>query len=1274
MAEFKIYERQMSGVATVFRLNVLKRTGVLAFRLNQAYNTACYKLGWACSLAVNRAVVGCFLRLKGNDREEKSAYSRTVRQLDNYEDRTEDYTVRACSRQAIRPISVPETSEEVRKYDLPLKSIGRPSRPLTLAEPQATASHANTVLYKSEELCQRVSSLMDRISTTKQHKLSIETSSQVPTSRLNLYIPDVQVESPLSPMTTMSMGGLDSDRQLTQRSNKLQNEIRRLERAEKLWNLWKGWKNYVEQRKISHLKHAIAVKTAYNRRARLFLIALKATVRTANYKQECIGLATAFRTTRTTARVLRLLSKSAKKEGIRSKAEQLYTKRAWKRVVKVLYRRAQGKIATNAKLMTHREKLSHRSKAKFFSLLHIQSKILAREGRQKTIAETYDNSKKANLVFRGLSVAVQEGKVQRRKEAKASLCFFRNSGRKHFKIFKVAVKLSAFYHGLLVSATEYYLDTNYRRGFDALAKLRKARTSRKLYAQKATTHYKNRRRAMALRGLRVYTSSLRSYADKIETTVRRRHEHLAIKAISAWSLWAPKRTGLRSANLAWQESKDVQLRQDLFYIWLSRTEDSVARHQDLLYDGVKNSVRRVLRAWRKKAASLIHKRDKEQQRIYKFDVGVARRILSRWRDVSSLKLRHRDEKAEAVAHFTRKHYWKWRALFKKRNVFRRILSRGGKKAAFYTWASFAAQTRKEFKQYKAAILLNSLHLKRSQFKIWLDKTSSNKEAKMKDLTLRSYLKGKEKELKRNALKALFENSTSKQKTKLMKRVAVSHDLSIKLATGFGRWYRKVRYSTARRHLTSKVLKGWKGVSSALAWQNQVVEAFKKQQASMKGFRGLQLAVTKHNLELETKVNQFRLSTGLLRWGQYLEDSKNSYRFMQKMQRKADEFAEVSGLFRGLQKLKQNSDKSSLMKAAQQHCYLLQLRKGVNRWKKFHDRILKPLAKARIATASLKTTQHKNAFKHWNAFAKSSAANRRLEQRKAFYHQRQSARLLLKWNNITSQQAHYRASADKLCTISLKSRVFKGFEVLHQLKSEKAARDLNQCKVIRFHRLRVWLARLHAATSAKRDESKANDLALAYNKQSLVKFGLAALKRGCIAVRKSQRKLPQLFYEYCQKKAIALCKFHETIPILLESSLPSDQKKTIKRSGQEDLPDAVVNTLLNQVKKRWTDPRIDSYSKVLSFNVPISKPATTLGKLFCCWRTAATLSSIVKESRADETNRRQMLKRSLLSWRKLSILAKARSRTISTAVLFHRYKLRHRTMKAIKRLLRKVSFK
>jgi hypothetical protein len=117
------------------------------------------------------------------------------------------------------------------------------------------------------------------------------------------------------------MGDLDSDRQLTQRSNKLQNEISKLERAEKLWEIWKEWKDYVMHRKIVSLKKHIAAKTAHNRRVRLFFVAMQGVVRGRRFKRERANVAAAFYRTRVQAKIIKILQKETAKEQFKDKAE-----------------------------------------------------------------------------------------------------------------------------------------------------------------------------------------------------------------------------------------------------------------------------------------------------------------------------------------------------------------------------------------------------------------------------------------------------------------------------------------------------------------------------------------------------------------------------------------------------------------------------------------------------------------------------------------------------------------------------------------------------------------------------------------------------------------------------------------------------------------------------------------------------------------------------------------------------------------------------------------
>jgi hypothetical protein len=127
-------------------------------------------------------------------------------------------------------------------------------------------------------------------------------------------------------------------------------------------------------------------------------------------------------------------------------------------------------------------------------------------------------------------------------------------------------------------------------------------------------------------------------------------------------------------------------------------------------------------------------------------------------------------------------------------------------------------------------------------------------------------------------------------------------------------------------------------------------------------------------------------------------------------------------------------------------------------------------------------------------------------------------------------------------------------------------------------------------------------------------------------------------------------------------------------SEAGLPDEVLTDLLYRVQATTGDPRINAYAKVLSFEVPQHQAPSSLGRLFCYWKTAASFNRVVKESRANEANRWRLMTSCWRSWRRVAVLSKVRMRTLSTAELFHRFKLRHRAMRGWRRQLRKVLFK
>lgn len=114
-----------------------------------------------------------------------------------------------------------------RSYDKPFK-----------ADPPAVKYHSRDITVKSEEISQRISSLMERIQSKEfspQHFSSMETPTSQKSLKLNLYIPRTTLQD--SPLSSLSLGGLDTDRAskiLTNRSDRLKEELDDMENSEYL--------------------------------------------------------------------------------------------------------------------------------------------------------------------------------------------------------------------------------------------------------------------------------------------------------------------------------------------------------------------------------------------------------------------------------------------------------------------------------------------------------------------------------------------------------------------------------------------------------------------------------------------------------------------------------------------------------------------------------------------------------------------------------------------------------------------------------------------------------------------------------------------------------------------------------------------------------------------------------------------------------------------------------------------------------------------------------
>jgi hypothetical protein len=540
-------------------------------------------------------------------------------------------------------------------------------------------------------------------------------------------------------------------------------------------------------------------------------------------------------------------------------------------------------------------------------------------------------------VFKALLEATTTAVIQRSKEGKAAYCFFRNSGRKHFKMFRVATKLSAYYHNLLTRAQDYYLDVHYRKGFDSLASLHRTRRSAALLEVKAASYFKEVRSFKVMTVLRRWASKHKAKSLKMRRAESHRQRKNALKALQSWAGWAPKQAMLKSAELDWQEAKNARLIQSAFDHWVSQAEDSVVHHQDLLHSSLRNSVKRVLKAWKMTAGAMALKKSAEQTCFYKFDKGVARRIFAVWSRTARLQAQRRDNKEQAGVHYMKKQYLKWRTHYRRRELFRHLLDKYGKKSYFYFWATYSARTRLEFRQHKAACAFNAHTLTRKAFEDWAASAREQRDQRQKEQALQTSDKRRHRTLVRKGLDALQVNAVSKRKGRAADASASSHYKSAQLSKGLSRWHAKVNTSASRRQLTLRALKGWRRVASKRIVQRELANNFRDRQVALLCLKMMQCAAKQKLKQFDTKAVRFRLSVGLSRWLRHMEEVKASYRTVQRMLTRADEHAEVSALFRGLKRLKENSLKNSLMHRARKHFLQSQQRLGLLRWKGYYAR-------------------------------------------------------------------------------------------------------------------------------------------------------------------------------------------------------------------------------------------------------------------------------------------------------------------------------------------------
>ncbi|CAG9326479.1 unnamed protein product [Blepharisma stoltei] len=292
-----------------------------------------------------------------------------------------------------------------RTIDKPLKSETPPMK-----------YHAIDVTVKSEALSQRINSLMERIQSkdfSPENYASLETPTSVKSSKVNLYIPSTS--SPGSPLSTMTMGALDTDRTsqiLSKRSEKIQEELESMDNFEYAWKLFKAWKNYVMKKKIRKLKLDIAERNIFIRRCRLAFKAIseisKKQIRKKNKNKLALGcyaqtlLKTAIRKLKEGTR------KTAERYCHRLKSQRNFMKKclsSWNFVAKKM-------ILNKEKIEKMNRKINKRIKVRFFHYLAIVTKLINMENQQNDLALIFWHDRILNWTFKWLREAVKISKKE----------------------------------------------------------------------------------------------------------------------------------------------------------------------------------------------------------------------------------------------------------------------------------------------------------------------------------------------------------------------------------------------------------------------------------------------------------------------------------------------------------------------------------------------------------------------------------------------------------------------------------------------------------------------------------------------------------------------------------------------------------------------------------------------------------------------------------------------------------------------------------------------
>ena len=1229
---YSVMRRKRRNIAERFRTNVLLRTGLRAFQDWYRKNSACYQVAWQLNKQVKYRLVEALVALQTCSRSPEPVDT-SISAILNYR-RTETPLSGGLS-ESLRPLHTRSDLETKGKslktllgtllfrrvfpdsshsdLNLPIQeSLMRTLKSKTAAATSPVSTRAFEALRKSERLSQKVSSIIQMLSSGKSGESdtfrSIQSRESTPKRSLNLRIPTSHSSASSPPLSPISMSDLESDtsrlRHLRRVTSDLPSsrsvtdlEIGHLDDYERLLQVWKAWKDFILQRKLKTLKYRIGEKSAKLRNLRKVWNGMRVWKGKGREKRDKKLLAQYFYCNHLKKKTFRRLHSILLLLIQKSYVNRLYPTRILLRIIHFWHQFASFQSKNTQKLTTFLRFSTKRKQRKYIKLWKIVSQVvkIRKQQQENALFHWFEHAlpRYWNQFAKGVEILKAKREISIEADRNYAFLLVKKSISGWRNVNDFRKKLRNAYEKVFI----YRLNLKGKRTLNRLKEF--ANNHRKSTVQAiAVSHlYKSITKTRIFRHMREFAFHQQVKREKVDRALLVYAKSLMNKAILGWEKRAKRIKLSKEAETIITENHYFNTACDTFLQWKNFVSLRKKACYRLEIKQQKSLISLVFQEFKQICAKRIARREKEIGKIMKHQNFITKRVFSLWLKSVKLQKTHKIANQKAKIHCLNLIWKQYRRNWRQTTKIRLIIQKKSRKIGFLHWKK----------------IVNSFHLK-----------------EYRQILAKKYYK--------------------------VKRIKAFCEVLKAEIVGNKRYFEGVNLLISKRNewKLRQIWNSWKNIRLMLRRGKYAGKLAEKaleirRQKSISQILLFLYNYTKKSGFLRKKSKKFRQKSVFLYFESKINFLRNRKLENRRLQRIGKKHEIQSRLQRGFDSL---YNKIAVKKRLISTCGLIlkqRISAFLSRWKGYQKRYLGLMWKADLYRGKKELDRKKETIKWLWKSAKKNSWGRRMEKRMFFYWDQRVKRVFLAWK----RRVIWRVESEELVlkmqvTVLMKAYLvtLRKYAVLQRkLKSFKTTHTSDRKTALLRTAFAAIRQHFHAEVSLRTGHFRA--LTLHTN------FLYSQVFHSWVGYAKTHRtkriQLQRNFHLWNEKKALQ-CAMNYVQPRVRKVTgmkLTALFKwKMAVSQPISDCPPPLAHVFMKFLVPKYQEFPAIPHKSILQNAVP--------AMLFSQWRAAELYNRLFLNVRGAIFRRRLLGKFTLIRFKRGALVARVHRKKLWNAVLFSRF--------------------